>query len=301
MFKKLFNKFFNSAVDNSSKKDISYIFSLGLPTQMKPVLAFLINGEIDDQAKAVAVLAETRRNEIAKGGDKKVPIWYSPKPSSAGSDTSAGARPQPGEVLEFTMERVAATGKNQKWATALYLIAREFKSSIGIELGTCAGISSLYISSAPSMDKFITVEGSEALANIAKESLKSHKNVKVVNALFDDALHQELPSLNKKIDLAYIDGHHEKIATIHYLNKLIPFLSPGAVVLFDDISWSYDMRDAWDILSKRKEFSHAMDLGAVGLCILKSKDEKLNNAPMYWDLQPYVGKHKLGDPHGWKE
>jgi predicted O-methyltransferase YrrM len=260
-----------------------------------------VTGSSDAKTAAVIKLVEDRRREIASQGDKRIPIWYSPKPGSAGNDSSMDARPQPGKILEFTMKSIANTGKNQRWGTALYLIAREFESSVGIELGACAGISAMYLSSAPNVKKFITVEGSEALARIAQESLKSCKNVKVVNALFDEAIDSEVPSLDSKIDLAYIDGHHEKIATIHYFNRLLPFLNSGSVVIFDDISWSHDMRDAWNILSKRSEFTHAMDLGEVGVCVMKTEFDSTEVEPIYWDLQPIIGKYGIGDPAGWKE
>jgi len=277
------------------------LFHSGLPQQMRPVLDFLVTWKSDEKTAAVVKIAEDRRREIASKGDKKVPFWFSPKPGSAGKDSSADARPQPGKVLEFTMAQIVKIGKSKRWATALYLIAREFESSIGLELGACAGISAIYLSSAPSVKKFITVEGSEALANIARESLKSFRNVKVVNSLFDEAIDSELPSLDARVDLAYIDGHHEKIATIHYFNRLVPFLNPGAVVIFDDISWSHDMREAWNILSKRSEFSHAMDLGGIGVCIIKTDSESSQVEPIYWDLQPIVGRHSIGEPLGWKD
>ncbi|NEP77686.1 MAG: class I SAM-dependent methyltransferase [Okeania sp. SIO3B3] len=255
---------------------------------------------MDEKTAAVAKLAEDRRREIASQGDQKIPIYYSPKPGSSGNDSSIDARPQTGKVLEFTMRDIAKTGKNKTWGTALYLIAREFESSVGIELGACAGISGIYLSSAPNLKKFITVEGSEALAKIAQESLKSLKNVKVVNSLFDEAIDSELPSLDSKIDLAYIDGHHEKIATIHYFNRLLPFLNPNSVVIFDDISWSYDMRDAWNILSKRSEFAYAMDLGVIGICVMKTKFDSTEVEPIYWDLQSIIGRSGIGKPHGWE-
>jgi predicted O-methyltransferase YrrM len=287
--------------EHSKRNDIKSLLRSGLPYQMKSILEFLMLGEMDNHTKSVMEVAEQRRADIAKGGDKKIPIWYSPKPNSASDEaTSPNARPEPGKVLEFTLTRVAATGKDYKWGTVLHLLARDFKSTIGFELGTCAGISALYISAAPTIEKLITVEGSEALAEISRESLKQRKQVKVVNELFDDALEAELPILTKKVDLAYIDGHHEKVATIHYFNKLLPYLSPGALILFDDVSWSYDMRDAWNIISKRTEFSHAIDLGAIGVCIMKS-GESSDKLPTYWDLQPYTGKFLIGDPPGWKE
>jgi predicted O-methyltransferase YrrM len=165
------------------------------------------------------------------------------------------------------MQQIANTGKKQKWATALLLLAKEIKASKAIELGSCAGLSARYIASAESITELITVEGSEELSIIATETLKHNHNARVVNALFDDALDTELTNKGKDFDLAYIDGHHEKAATIHYFKRLLPYLKPGALVLFDDVSWSYDMREAWDELSAHPEFSHAIDFGVVGACI----------------------------------
>lgn len=39
------------------------------------------------------------------------------------------------------------------------------------------------------------------------------------------------------VDLAYIDGDHEKVATIRYFERIKPHLNPDAVVIFGDISW----------------------------------------------------------------
>jgi len=298
---KLTGKIRTSAVARSKMKTIGHLVQSGLPREMKPALKYLVSGNLDSRAAAVVKLAEERRNQIAGMGDRRVFIWGSPKPrGGAGRYPEIDARPQPGKVLEFTMERIARTGKNQKWGTVLYLVAREFKSSVVLELGTCAGISAMHLSQATNVDMFVTVEGSEELANIAKESLKACKNVEVINALFDDALDSQLLSLGTKVDLAFIDGHHEKTATIHYFNRLVPFMSPGAVVIFDDISWSYDMRDTWNILSKWSELAHAMDLGEIGVCVLKGERDSAEAEPKYWDLQPTLGKHLVAEgPDYW--
>jgi len=280
---------------------IENLLTSGLPEEMKPALEYLVTGKSDAKTDAVVKRAEDRRAAIASQGDKEVAIWYSPKPENVGNDTSLEARPEPGNVLKFTMKRVAKTGKNQKWGTVIYLIAEAFQPKTVFELGTCAGISAIYLSSAKSVRQLITVEGSKGLAEIAEESLKSHKCAKVVNSSFDDAIDSELPILGQKVDFAFIDGHHEKVATIHYLNKLYPFLESGAVVLFDDISWSHDMREAWDIISKQPEFSHAIDLGVIGICLLKARSDQEKSEPKYWDLKPIIGKPRIGNPHGWIE
>lgn len=282
-------------------KKINNLFEVGLPLKMKPVLEYLLAGKRDSDVVAVARDAESRREGIASQGQKEIDIWYSPKPGSAGEDSNIDTRPESGNILNFTMERIAKTGKNQKWGTVLYLLARAFESTTVFELGSCAGISSIYLASPQSVTKLITVEGSRALAELARESLKLHECALVVNSSFDDAIDMELASCGLEIDLAFIDGHHEKTATIHYLNKMLPFLKRGGIVVFDDISWSQDMREAWDVISNRPEFSHTIDFGIIGICILRTESASQKLSPKRWDLRPIVGKPTIGDPHGWKE
>jgi len=276
--------------------EVQRLIDSGLPVEMKPTLDFLIGSNRDQEAEIAADEIEKRRAEIASEGSKEVNIWFSPKPKSAVHNTDNGNSPTPGKIRKRTMERIATTGKNRRWGTVLHLLAKSFKSNTVFELGSCAGISACYLSSAPSVKKLITVEGSENLARIAEESLARFSGkAKVVNSLFDDAIDNELPLLEGKIDYAYIDGHHEKNATIHYFDKLLPYMAENGLVVFDDISWSYDMREAWDILRKREELSHAMDLGVIGVCILKGNNQG-KKAPKNWNLQPIVGKRRIHKP-----
>jgi predicted O-methyltransferase YrrM len=273
-------------------------FQNGLPSNLRPGLEYLITGKRDDIATLAASEAEKRRAAIAAEGEKKVQIFYSPKPGSAGVELVENMKVSPGKVLEFTMEQIASTGKNEKWGIVLNLLIRGFHCENGIELGACAGVSALYLSSTPFLKKLITVEGSIELSKIAEISLKERPQVVVVNSLFDDAIDQ-LSSADTLFDFAYIDGHHEKLATIHYFNRLSPYLKEGTLVIFDDISWSYDMREAWDTLSERAEFSHTIDLGGIGICVTKSNNEL--STPKKWDLQPITGAYSIGNPHGWKK
>jgi len=301
MIRQLSKATFRFITKSSRLKQLSKLESDGLPKKIVPIAKYLITNKCDKSTNEVVLAAESRRAEIAAQGQKQVPIWYSPKPNSADTTKENNERPEPGETLYFTMERIANTGKNKRWGTALHLITRAYASTTAIELGSCAGISAMYFASAPTMQKFITIEGSKELSKIASESLNQFSNSHVINNLFDEALDETLPNLGKTIDLTYIDGHHEKVATIHYFNKLLPYLKPGAVVIFDDVSWSYDMREAWDELSKRSEFSHSIDFGTVGVCILKECINEDTKPPKYWNLQPVTGKHPIGQPHGWKK
>jgi len=253
---------------------------------MLPAVRFLVTGKADIQSAAVAERAENRRTQIADSYNDGIEVWYSPKPGSADGQDKL----EPGRIMQFSAERVAATGKDRRWGTAMYLIAREFQCTSGIELGTCAGISAMYIASVPSIKRYVTVEGSPALAAIARDTLADFPSVEVVNAPFEDALELDL-----KVDFAFVDGHHEQQATIHYAKRLRPKLAEQAIVIFDDISWSADMRAAWDQLRTWSHWSHAIDLGAIGVCIADSDQ----TPPRQWDLQPIVGRVRISTPWGW--
>ena len=275
-------------------------FRKGLPSELREGLKYLITGEKDSATSKVAAEVEHRREMIASESNKQVPIWYSPKPGSADGQNGNNVRPSPGKILDFSMERIAKTGKDERWGTFLYLLVKQYQCECGIELGSCAGLSALYFSASPSLKKLLTVEGSAPLAAIAADTLRHREGVTVMNCLFDDAIDRLSRSDFELFDFAYIDGHHEKVATIHYFNRLVPLLKAGAIVIFDDVSWSDDMRQAWHNLSQRAEFSHAVDLGAIGICVMKTAEEK-NLSSRLWNLQAITGKHAIGKPLGWNE
>ena len=270
----------------------------GLPSEFKePILTLLGIIEPPDELREVAQAAEGRRNEIASRGPEELAVWYSPKPGSFKQAPHASTVPEPGPNLTFTYEQIAKTGKNQRWASFLYLLGNNFGFKNGIELGTCAGISAFYLSSIPSVEKLITVEGVPELAEISRKTLEK-TNAEVVNKTFSEAIDASLDSM-PMIDFAYIDGHHEMEATIYYYERLKKYLAPSSVVIFDDISWSEDMRKCWHKITKRTDFLYCVDLGEIGVAVLNK--EKSNNPPpaAIWDLRPVVGERPIGVPHGW--
>lgn len=272
----------------------------GLPELFSKPARYLVTGEMDPKAQSVRERVEARREQIAAEGDKPVNILYSPKPGSSGVDVTADLRPDHGEVMSFTMERVARTGKGAKWGTFLHLLARN-ASGLFLELGSCAGISASYIASSPTCKRLLTVEGSPALAELAQEttSLITPGKVEVISALFDEALDTLLPDLGgSALDFAYIDGHHERVATLHYFERIKPVLRSDAVVVFDDVSWSADMRAMWEEVVQQPSVVHAADFGTVGVIVW---NPSFTGTPRYWNLQPIVGRQHIGKPWGWRD
>jgi predicted O-methyltransferase YrrM len=243
---------------------------------------------------------ERIRADIADAAIEAVPILYSPKPGSAGVAATASLRPMPGETLTFSPAQAARTGKDRRWGVFLNLLAASVSAKSILELGACCGISAAYLGDTPACQQLITIEGSAVLADISRGTLSKAlggRRFEVVNALFDDALDDILARRDVKFDFVFIDGHHEKVATSHYLERVLPAMADRATVVFDDIAWSQDMRDGWLEWSARRGFAHAIDCVSVGVCLY---DRAISSAaPLFWDMERAIGQRRVGSPHGW--
>jgi predicted O-methyltransferase YrrM len=121
----------------------------------------------------------------------------------------------------------------------------------------------------------ITLEGAPALAELAQSHLRSLKldNAQVITGRFSDTLQPTLKSV-KTVDYAFVDGHHDEQATVAYYKQLLPHLVDGAVVIFDDISWSSGMRRAWQRLEGDESISLSINLRTVGICVATKGDNR---------------------------
>jgi predicted O-methyltransferase YrrM len=254
----------------------------GVPETLKIPLLYFFNYHLSRYDKLKVARVEQIRRELAAKGNKKIEVFSSPPPSLSG--TNVEQRPIPGKPIFYTAARLAKrVSCSRYWGTFLYLISQYTKARIILELGSAAGISGCYLASGQNCQRFITIEASKSLADIAKESIKQISDkAEIYNCFFDEALDSILPSLaDDKLDIVWIDGHHEKTATLHYFNRVRPHLRENSLVLFHDIRWSEDMFDAWKILRNYKGFSHTIDLHSSGLCVWR---DVLSSEPKFWDL-----------------
>jgi hypothetical protein len=197
----------------------------------------------------------------------------------AGSSTSTKTLEQMdnGQILIKKVGDICRlASKSYFWSVLLFKIIRAFKPSSCLELGTCLGISASYQASALKLNnkgRLFTLEGAQSLASLAKENFQILEldNVNIVVGRFNDTLEKVLQD-NKPIDYAFIDGHHDQYATLNYFNQIYPYLSNGAVIIFDDISWSKGMKIAWQTIKSDQRIGLYIDLFAVGLCIIKKEN-----------------------------
>jgi predicted O-methyltransferase YrrM len=69
------------------------------------------------------------------------------------------------------------------------------------------------------------------------------------------------------ISAAFIDAGHNEAATIAYLDQIGPFLTTGALIVFDDIRLSAEMKRAWAVVESDARMGLTADLGRMGIAV----------------------------------
>lgn len=143
-----------------------------------------------------------------------------------------------------------------------------------LELGTSLGISALYLGSASKKANVISLEGDENVHKIATSLFRQEKmeNIHAILGRFSDTL---IPTLEKmeNVDLVFIDGHHQKEATISYFETISKFCHENSVIIVDDIYWSSGMNEAWKLIQNKKEVTFSIDLFFCGLIFFRKIDQ----------------------------
>ncbi|MBK6364274.1 MAG: class I SAM-dependent methyltransferase [Saprospiraceae bacterium] len=157
-----------------------------------------------------------------------------------------------------------------------------------IELGTSLGISTAYLAAANKKVKMTGFEGNPYVADIAKNVLEKAGlgHVNIITGAFKETLPEYLKSSNR-VDIAFIDGHHEEFATLAYFEMILPYLSDDAVIIFDDIYWSQGMENAWKKICLHLSVAASFDIFDLGIVFIKPglAKENINYIPYY--LKPW--------------
>jgi hypothetical protein len=176
------------------------------------------------------------------------------------------------EVTRLLGEVCTVSSKSPFWCSWLFRFVRTLRPKSCVEMGTAVGISAAYQAAALTLNgrgTFTTLEGAASLADIARENLRrlGLGTVPVVIGRFEHTL-QDVLERQRPVDYIFVDGHHDGQATVTYFEQMIPFLAEPAFLIFDDIAWSEGMKKAWNAIARDERVRLAVDLGAVGLCVL---------------------------------
>ncbi|MAQ70033.1 MAG: hypothetical protein CMD23_02935 [Flavobacteriales bacterium] len=175
------------------------------------------------------------------------------------------------------------------WAQFLYLITKKNQSPYFLEVGTNLGVSGSYILEAlksKSDSNFITMEGLSQLCQIANEQffkISSSQKYTIIEGLYATTF----PELFRKkinFNILFIDGNHRKDATLKYFNNLKSHLKLPAVLIFDDINWSDEMKQVWKIIKSDSDVSYSIDMFKLGVIIINKKTNKFKAKHYYLHL-----------------
>ena len=260
---------------------------------IRKVQAIRARGEIARLAEISAPCGTALRNALSRRLDADEAVWVERIESARrellrSTDTIAvddygavspehtlsGDEMAQGRVYETVIgDLCRACSKPYFWSLLLFELIRQFRPVHCVELGTCVGISAAYQGAALALNgqggSLVTIEGSQQTADVARRNLHGLglATVAVTVGRFQDVLPTVLAG-QRPVDYVFVDGHHDQEATVQYFEVVCPYLSATAVVVFDDISWSAGMREAWERIAADPRINLAVDLGAVGVCVV---------------------------------
>jgi predicted O-methyltransferase YrrM len=190
------------------------------------------------------------------------------------TDFGAGSR-----VFKSNTRAINQIAKNagisSKRAELLFRIVNYFQPENILEIGTSLGLATSALALGNKNAKIITLEGCPNTLSIAKIQLQkfNFNTIEYINAEFSTYLttHNLKPTT---YNLIYFDGNHSKNATLEYFELLLPTITNDSVWIFDDIHWSKDMEEAWELIKNHPKVKVTIDTFQWGIVFFRSEQEK---------------------------
>ncbi len=197
------------------------------------------------------------------------------------TDFGAGSR-----VFKSNTRAINQIAKNagisSKRAELLFRIVNYFQPENILEIGTSLGLATTALALGNKKAKIISLEGCPNTINQCQWQLQKFNinNVECINTEFTN--HLKTYNLQPTTDnlqpttynLIYFDGNHSKKATLEYFELLLPSITNDSVWIFDDIHWSKDMEEAWEIIKNHPKVTVTIDTFQWGIVFFRSEQEK---------------------------
>lgn len=190
------------------------------------------------------------------------------------TDFGAGSRVFKSRKREIS--KIARTaGITEKRAKIVFRLVHYFKPENILEIGTSLGLATSALSLGYRDSSITTLEGCPETAAIASRQLELSglSNINCVVGEFESYLQQQQPSANS-YQLVYFDGNHQKKATLHYFDLLLPTANNNTVWIFDDIHWSSEMEQAWETIKKHPKVTVTIDTFQWGIVFFRTEQPK---------------------------
>lgn len=201
-------------------------------------------------------------------GPAEAPAAGSPEPAAA---TGAPAR--------TAAARLGAAWEVCRWSTIppvwgrfLFRLVRELAPATCVELGTGLGLSGLYQGAALELNRrgHLTTFDQDDAALIAERGFERTGLTERVTLRFGD-IDRTLPDAGPglaPVDYALLDAEHSTAATVRHFELMLPYLSERAVLVFDDITQTDEMRQAWKTIISHRDVGLNLALRRYGVVVV---------------------------------
>ena len=183
--------------------------------------------------------------------------------------TAAGEEPSRQNIVPVKMV-IKRFCTKPAYGRFLFRVAKYFRPAVMVELGTSLGMSTAYLALGNPHGRITTIEGCRETAAMARKnfSLLGLTNVDQVTGPFEKVLPGLLENLGK-VDLFFIDGNHRKEPTLQYFYQSLQHVHNDSVFILDDIHWSKDMEESWEIIKSHPSVTITIDLLRMGVVFFK--------------------------------
>jgi predicted O-methyltransferase YrrM len=185
-----------------------------------------------------------------------------------GSGTDSGQR-------DRTVAHIVKTSCTPvKYASLYARLCAWLRPCIVVELGTCLGLTTLYLSADKERSVF-TFEGVPELAAMSRNHFY-RLGVTHITLVEGNISHTLRPSLDllPRIDLALVDANHRYEPTLRYIHLLIQKTHPGSLIIVDDIHHNEEMDRAWNEIRRHPLVYVSVDLFRCGLLFFDPSTSK---------------------------
>ncbi len=142
-----------------------------------------------------------------------------------------------------------------------------------LELGTCMGLTSRYLSRITS-GTIYSLEGSAEILSIAKRSAEIG-NINFIQGRISESLGEILLKIDK-VDFTLIDANHTYSGTMEAFNQIKEKVRPTSILAIGDIHWSTEMEKAWKEIIHKEDVKLSLDFFECGIIFFDAPVPKDN-------------------------
>ncbi|MCC8170698.1 MAG: SAM-dependent methyltransferase [Parabacteroides sp.] len=174
-------------------------------------------------------------------------------------------------------ELVQCEAITRKKGMLLFRLVTYFGSRNIVQVGTEAGISTLYLTSYAAGLACVALEASPRLAGIAGKLLnKQGRNpVDIRTGDYAALLPAALGGL-PQVDFVFFNTAHEGLRNSLFFREAVTYVHPGTVFVFDGISNGKEMKAFWKEVRANPAVTVSIDLDSMGLAFFDPKLYKRN-------------------------